>query len=389
MEGPAQVSTAREVSPTVNLLYSEVEEDLRTQVRALLADRCPPEALLARVETDSVHDPALWRLLADGIGVAGLSVPEELGGAGATWSETALVLEELGRAAAPVPYLGSSVLATAALLAAGDTRILPAVASGQRIAALAVPFAIWPGYGLPGSVRETGGRLDGTVPGVADALAADVLLVPATGPDGPGLYAVELSCAGRAVDRRSVTSLDLTRPLADVVLMSAPATAVAVGADAERAVEQALVTGAALLPSEQLGVAQWCLDTTVAYVKERHQFGRPIGSFQAVKHRLADLWVLVAQARAVARNAAAALSADSVTMRTEVAVAQAFSSEAVVEVAEEALQLHGGIGFTWEHPVHLYLKRAKSTALALGTADRHRAALGSLADLPGAVTTRP
>ncbi|MFF8017849.1 acyl-CoA dehydrogenase family protein [Streptomyces sp. NPDC007929] len=380
MEGPAQVSTAPE-TPVLDLLYSDVEDDLRTQVRALLADHCPPAALLAAVEGEDLHDTALWQALARKLGVAGLSVPEELGGAGASWNETALVLEELGRAAAPVPYLGSSVLATAALLAVGDTRLLPEVAAGRRIACLAVPFASWPGGVFPDTIR-TG---PGTVSGVADALAADVLLVPSTGPDGPALHAVDLSGTGSTVTRQAVTSLDLTRPLADIVLRSAPALPLAQGADAERALRQALVAGAALLSSEQLGVAEWCLSTTVAYTKERHQFARPIGSFQAVKHRLADLWVLVTLARAVARNAAAALSANTATAATEAALAQAFVSDAAVKVAEEALQLHGGIGFTWEHPVHLYLKRAKSTALALGTADRHRFALGGLAGLPGAV----
>ncbi|MFD7408645.1 acyl-CoA dehydrogenase family protein [Streptomyces sp. NPDC059866] len=369
----------------LDLLHSDVEEELRTQLRGLLRDRCGADGLLARVETDEVHDTALWQALTQELGIAGLSVPEELGGAGATWRETALVLEELGRAVAPVPYLGSSVLATAALLAAGDTRIVKDVAAGHRVAALAVPFVTAPDGELPGSVRAGDGTVRGMVRGVADALAADVLLVPAAGPDGVRrLQAVDVAAAGRSLRRNPVTSLDLTRPLADIHLWDAPCATVAVGPAAERAVRQALVAGAALLASEQLGVADWCLSTTVAYVKERHQFARPIGSFQAVKHRLADMWVLVTQARAVARNAAVALAAGSATAPTEAALAQAFLSEAVVQVAEEALQLHGGIGFTWEHPMHLYLKRAKSTALALGTADRHRVGLAGLVDLPPA-----
>ncbi|MFI2760676.1 acyl-CoA dehydrogenase family protein [Streptomyces echinatus] len=366
------------------LLYSDIEEELRTQVRALLADRCPPQHLLTRVETDQVHDPKLWHALARELGVTALSVPEELGGAGATWRETALVLEELGRAAAPVPYLGSSVLATAALLAAQDTELLPAVASGERIATLAVPFSTWPQAAYPGTVHTAArdGLLSGTVTSVADALSADILLVPATGPDGPALHAVDVTAAGDTVTRRAVVSLDLTRPLADLELRSAPGTVLATGEDAERVLRQALTAGAALLASEQLGVAEWCLATTIAYVKDRHQFGRPVGSFQAVKHRLADMWIAVTQARAMARNAVAALADASPQPALETALAQAYASETVVMVAEAALQLHGGIGFTWEHPVHLYLKRAKSTAIALGTADRHRAALARLADLP-------
>ncbi len=143
-----------------------------------------------------------------------------------------------------------------------------------------------------------------------------------------------------------------------------------------------LTVGAAILASEQLGVAQWCLDTTVDYLKTRHQFGRPVGSFQGLKHRLAELWVAVTQARAVARNAAGCVAEGDPDAPIAVAVAQAHCSGVAVRAAEECVQMHGGIGFTWEHPAHLYLKRAKSDAIALGTPDRHRATLARLVDLP-------
>ena len=369
-------------SADTGLLYSDVEDDLRKELRTLLTDRCPSADLPARVETEQPHDTGLWTALAAELGVTGLPVPMERGGAGAGWRETAVVLEELGRAAAPVPYLASSVLATAALLAAGDDRLLPEIASGGRIAALAVPFSSPPDLPFPDAVTYADGGLSGTVTSVAGARSADLLLVPASGGDGPGLYAVDTAAAGHTVRRTARCSLDLTRPLADVALHAPPATALATGDEAGRLLRRALTTGAALLASEQLGVAQWCLSTTVAYVQERHQFARPVGSFQAVKHRLADLWALVMQARAVARHAAAALDSGAADLALEAALAKAFVSEVVVEAAETALQLHGGIGFTWEHPVHLYLKRAKSSALALGTADRHRAALAHLVDLP-------
>ncbi|GAA3754097.1 hypothetical protein HDA32_004375 [Spinactinospora alkalitolerans] len=369
----------------LNLLYTEVEEDLRASVRSLLADKCAWDAVLARVENEAgdVADKALWRDLAE-MGVTGLPVPEERGGAGVTLRETAVVAEELGRAAAPVPFLGSAVLATAALLALGDDaeaaagETLAALASGERDAALVVPLATEPDAAFPEAVRADGGALTGEVRGVVDALTADVLVVPATGPDGPGLYLVE---AGDAV-RTPVVSLDLTRPLAAVELRSAPARALAVGKKAETAVQSALVTGAALLSAEQLGVAEWALDTTVAYLKTRTQFGRPVGSFQALKHRLADLWVAISQARAVVRNAADAVATDSPEAPLAAALAQAFVSGVAVKAAEEAVQLHGGIGFTWEHPAHLYLKRAKSAAIALGTADRHRLTIARLVELP-------
>ena len=179
-----------------------------------------------------------------------------------------------------------------------------------------------------------------------------------------------------AASRAPVSSLDMTRPLCDVRVAAARGRLIAGSAQGDAAVRGALRLGAALLAAEQLGVAQWCLDTTVDYVRDRYQFGRPVGSFQAVKHRLADLWVAVTEARAVARYAATAPDDD-----TAVAMAQAYCGPVAVRAAEECVQLHGGIGFTWEHPAHLYLKRAKSAAIAFGTAGAHRAALAELANL--------
>ncbi len=227
---------------------------------------------------------------------------------------------------------------------------------------------------------DASGALTGAVNGVGDARIADLLLVPATEPDGgPALYAVELPSAG--AELTPVVSLDSTRPLTDLVLSAVPGRRLAAGAPAAAALGAALRTGAALLASEQLGTADWALATTVAYVKERHQFGRAIGSFQAVKHRLADLWVSVAQLRAVALAAADSLATGSSEAGLNAALAQAFASPVAVTAAEEAVQLHGGIGFTWEHPAHLYLKRAKSASIALGTADRHRAAIAGMVGL--------
>ncbi|MGW0805762.1 acyl-CoA dehydrogenase family protein [Nonomuraea sp. NPDC002799] len=357
----------------MTLLYSEVEEELRSAVRGLLADRCPPAAVLKRIESEphrrelldsanSVYDLDLWKTLAGEIGVAGLLVPEEHGGAGASAREAAVVLEELGRAVAPVPFFTSSVMATLALLPTGDA-LLGELAEGRKAAALAVSFAAsayQPSRGA--SVRVEGGRLSGSVTGVAGADVADVLLAPVDGT----LYAVE----GASVE--VVPSLDLTRPVATITFSGAEARPVGACDVAE-----VLRSSAGLLASEQLGVAEWCLDTTLAYVRERHQFARPIGSFQAIKHRLADLWLDVVRARAAARGAADDPSPISV------AVAQSWNAGVAVRVAEEALQLHGGIGMTWEHPIHLYLKRAKATEIALGTPGDHRAALGSLAGVPG------
>jgi alkylation response protein AidB-like acyl-CoA dehydrogenase len=384
-----------------DLRYQEAEEDLRSAVRDLLDDKSPWPAVLARTESDEPNDAALWHSLAADLGCAGLLIPESYGGAGAGYREAAVVAEETGRAVAPVPYLGSAVVATAALLAAGDDELLAGLAEGRLTAALAVEFARMPpasvpaargagGTGLGTGVRvgaaqpgdpEGQARLAGTVTGVADALLADVLLVPADGVPF-GLYAVDASAPG--VGRAAVVSLDATRPLCDLALDSAPARAVATGEAAAQAVASALAAGAAVLASEQLGVAQRCLDMTVAYLKERRQFARPIGSFQALKHRVADVWIQVTQARAAARYAAACLADGDPDTPVAIALAKAACGDAAVHAAQECVQMHGGIGFTWEHPAHLLLKRAKSGAMAFGTPDRHRAALARLVDLPAA-----
>ncbi|WP_405784632.1 acyl-CoA/acyl-ACP dehydrogenase [Streptomyces sp. NBC_01378] len=358
-----------------DLLYTEEEEALRSAVRDLLAAHCDAASVLARVETDEPHDRALWKSLAEGMGLAGLLIPEELGGQGATHREVAVVLEELGRSVAPVPYLTSAVVATEALLdCAGDeaSELLGALASGRTVGVLAVPLPAAPGQAFNG-VREEGGRLQGRVTGVADAAAADVLLVPTSS----GLYAVDVTDDGVTVEAR--TSLDPTRPVATVTFAGARARVLT--DNAVPAVRRALRAGAGLLASEQLGLAEWCLTETVRYTRERHQFNRPVGSFQALKHRLAQVWLEVVGVRAAARSAADTLAAGSDDADVAVAVAQAYAGPATVHAAEEALQLHGGIGMTWEHPVHLYLKRAKADSIALGSAGRHREELAELVDL--------
>jgi len=352
-----------------DLLYSEEEEALRSAVRDLLADHCDAPGVIARTESDTPHDLAAWKALTDGMGLAGLLVPEAQGGQGATHREVAVVLEELGRAVAPVPYLTSAVVATEALLETGDEALLAELAAGRKIGALAVALNVAVG-GAYKVVRYEGGALHGELTGVADATVADVLLVPA---DDGGLYAVDAADA-------TVTpqvSFDLTRPLATVTLDGAPGRLLG---DAEPAVRRALRAGAGLLASEQLGAADWLLTETVRYLKERKQFNRPVGGFQALKHRLAQLWLEIVNLRAAARNAADAL-ATGTDADVAVAVAQAYAAPVAVHAAEEALQLHAGIGMTWEHPIHLYLKRAKSDSIAYGTAGVHREALAALVDL--------
>ncbi|MFG3344030.1 acyl-CoA dehydrogenase family protein [Streptomyces sp. NPDC048018] len=359
-----------EPTPTADLLYSDTEDELRAAVRSLLADRADARTVLGRIEADRPYVPGLWEALGGGIGAAGLLVPEKLGGQGAGHREAAVVLEELGRAVTPVPFLTSAVVATETLLALGAdggpaAELLAALAGGGTVAVLAVPLSTAP---------AASGVRSGPVPAVADAVAADVLLVPRA----DGLYAVP---AAEAVITPQ-SSLDLTRPLAVVDADGAAGTRLA-GADASAAaVRRGLLTGAGLLASEQLGIAEWCLEETVRHTRERHQFNRPIGSFQALKHRMAQLWLELVGARAAARAAADALATGAPDAELTVAVAQSYCAKTAVHAAEECVQLHGGIGMTWEHPAHLALKRAKSDQTALGSAGRHQDAIAAMVDLP-------
>ena len=374
-----------------DLLYSDAERALSDALASLLADRGGLDTALTRTESAQTYDDKLWQAVAADLGCAGLLIPERDGGAGASYREAAVAAEVLGSHVAPVPFLGSAVVATSALLsiAEGTAGLLAKMADGSMTAALAVPFSSAPGSGFPASVRVAGprpgdaatgvARLRGMVAGVADALPAGVLLVPADGVPN-GLYLVDMAAEG--VAKAPVTSLDMTRQLCDLSFDDAPATLIASGPGAERALDAAMAAGAGILAAEQTGLAQRCLDMTVAYVKERKQFARPVGSFQGLKHRLADLWVSVTQARAASRYAAACLATGSTDTKVAVALAKAYCSDVAVQAAQECVQMHGGIGFTWEHPAHLLLKRAKADSIAFGTADAHRAALASLVNLP-------
>jgi alkylation response protein AidB-like acyl-CoA dehydrogenase len=377
-----------------DLLYSDTERALSDALASLLADRGGLDKALARIESAQTYDDKLWQAVGADLGCAGLLIPEQDGGAGASYREAAAAAEVLGSFVAPVPFLGSAVVATTALLSAGSQGdLLATMAGGGVTAALAVPFATAPGAAYPTSVRVAGARpgdatagvarLRGMVAGVADALPAGVLLIPADGVP-QALYLVDMAAEG--VAKAPVTSLDMTRQLCDLSFDDTPATLIASGQAASRALEAALAAGAGILAAEQTGLAQRCLDMTVAYVKERKQFGRPVGSFQGLKHRLADLWVSVTQARAASRYAAACLATGALSdpgdAKVAVALAKAYCSEVAVQAAQECVQMHGGIGFTWEHTAHLFLKRAKADSIAFGTADAHRAELAALVNLP-------
>ncbi|TQS26626.1 acyl-CoA dehydrogenase family protein [Microbispora sp. KK1-11] len=355
------------------MFTTEEQEELRRTVRALL-ERNPP----ARPGPDATpeYDETVWRLLADQVGAFGLAVPEEHGGAGFSYAEAHVVCEELGRALAAVPYLGSAVLTADALLTCGATADLPGIADGTRVGALAwAERGTWDPEAIRARVAD--GRLTGVKEHVLDGARADLFLVPAATPEGGlGVYAVEPAARNMmdgGVRIEPLVTLDRTRPQARVVFDGAPARLLT--ADGHRALERLLAVAATALSAEQLGGASRCLEMTLEYVKTREQFGRPIGSFQAVKHRLADLYVLVESARSVSYDAARALAEDAADLPVRAAAAQAYCAEAFSTVAADTIQLHGGIGFTWEHEAHLYFKRAHSAAKLFGDAAWHRARL--------------
>ncbi|MDV6247483.1 acyl-CoA dehydrogenase family protein [Rhodococcus opacus] len=361
-----------------DLLYSELEQELRNGVVDVMSSKAKWSDILARTESDNTVDTDLWRTLVQEVGLAGLPVSEEAGGAGASWREVAVVLEELGKAAAPVPYLGSAVTGTALLMALQSSELLAKTATGETAVSLAVPVDVCPwaptsNEALTVVTADEQGRLTGTILSVSDALGADILLVPV----GETVYAVEAGHASIV----PVTSLDMTRQLADITFDSADAEVIATGTSVGTAIASALTISAAMLASEQLGLAEKCLAMTVEYLKERRQFGRVLGSYQALKHRLADLWVEVTQARAVARYAAGCAANDSPDLPVASVLAHSLCSTVALNAAQECIQLHGGIGFTWEHPAHLYLKRAKASMLMFGGPDAHRARLGELVDI--------
>lgn len=348
----------------LDLLLNDVETDLRGTVRDLLAARCEPQQVTSMYDGDRTVVAPLWKALATDLGLAGLLVPEELSGAGASAREAAAVLEELGRAVAPVPFLTSAVIATTALLPSRSP-LLGELASCARTGVLVLPWSTSPWVGVPALAGGTG-----TVTSVAGALEADLLLVPVRTGDTVALHAVPADAAVVT----PVVSLDMSRQLADVRVRDAGEVVLA---DAGPAIRHALAVGAALLAAEQVGLARWSLEATVGYLKVRKQFGRVVGGFQALKHRLADLFADVESAGAAA-YAAAVVGAHSDDLAVATAVAQSYCADVAVRAAEEAIQLHGGVGMTWEHPAHLYLKRAKADRIALGTPGAHRDRLGEL-----------
>ncbi|MCW2667688.1 MAG: acyl-CoA dehydrogenase protein [Frankiales bacterium] len=353
------------------------QEQLRSSVRRFFADHVDEPAVRRLADSDSGVDADLHARLAGALGVHGLAVPEEHGGSGAGWVEVALVAEEAGRCLYGGPYLSTAVLSVAALLASDDRRALPGVADGTTVAALAFveQDRSWDAGGTTMRAVPSGDgwALTGQKRFVVDGHVADLLLVTAGTDDGVALFAVEGQAPG--VTREQHATLDRTRRLAAVRLDGAPG--VLIG-DGLRAVDAAVTAGCVALAAEQLGGAQRLLELSTGFALDREQFGRPIGGFQAIKHLLADVLIGVESARSLAHHAAWALTAGRPEAASLAHTAQSYCSELFLSAARTTIQVHGGTGFTWEHPAHLYYRRAKSDELLLGTPAEHRAALADL-----------
>lgn len=372
-------------------VFAEEQIELRKTVAQLLAKRADAAALRKTLESGEAFDRGLWDVLCQQVGVAALAIPEEFGGFGATLVEQHLVLEELGAALTPSPMFGSAVLAAQAILATGNDeaceRLLPGIAEGSSIAALCWvgPEGHWRSDDVACTAAGSdadGYTVSGTAHYVLDGAHADVLIVAAAveGSDGViGLFEVDPAAGG--VARRQLPTMDLTRPMSLVEFDSAPAVRLTVD-DATAALEKVRTIAIVALSAEQVGAAERCMQMTVDYSKDRVQFGRAIGSFQALKHRMADLYFLVETARSASYAAVHSLSEGLPTAAADALVAKAYCSEALLAVTGDAIQLHGGIAITWEHDAHLFFKRAHGSAQLLGQPEEFFKEMETLAGLP-------
>jgi alkylation response protein AidB-like acyl-CoA dehydrogenase len=362
--------------------FSAEHDALRDAVRRLLTERSPETEVRRLMETEQGYDPAVWSLMARQIGLQGLALPEKYGGSGAGFVDLQIVFEEMGRALLCAPYLSTVVLAANALLTSGDeaacAEYLPAIAEGATIATLAVTetSGSWRAEDVAlaaESAGEGGYRLTGEKLFVLDGHVADLLLVVARTAAGPSLFAVDAAAEG--LTREAMGTLDATRKQSHLVFASTPARLIGEDGGAARPLEQTMDLAAAALAAEQAGGARRVLEMAVDYAKVREQFGRPIGSFQAIKHKCADMLLEVESSTSAAYAVGWAIDSGSDEVPVLASLAKAYCSEAYTHCTAENIQIHGGIGFTWEHPAHLYFKRAKSTEILFGTPRQHRALL--------------
>jgi alkylation response protein AidB-like acyl-CoA dehydrogenase len=351
--------------------------DLRRAVADLLARRWPESEVRRLMATETGYEPAPWAELA-AMGLLGLAIPERYGGAGAGATELAVTAEQMGRALLCAPYLSTAVLVPHLLLALADdaecARVLPRIAAGELIATVA--FAE-PGSALPPQHPVTAAArsaadwlLDGEKTHVLDARAAEIFYVYAETDSGTAIFAVERDAPGLGVS--ALETVDQTRKQGALTLSGTPGRLVGAASAGEAALRDALDRAAVALIAEQAGGAMHVMEMAADYARTRFQFGRAIGSFQAVKHMCVDMALEAQSALSAARHVAAAFDAVEPDRLTDLALAQGYCSEAYVTVAAAAIQVHGGIGFTWEHPAHLYLRRARTDAQILGEPAWHR-----------------
>jgi alkylation response protein AidB-like acyl-CoA dehydrogenase len=352
----------------MNFDFSDDMKQLRDHARKFLTEHCPPKTARQVLEGAAPYDRPLWQKLAE-MGWLGAAVPEEFGGAGLGYEGLCVLAEELGQALAPVPFASSVYLATEAIVLAGTEAQrraqLPVLAAGTRIGC----FALAEGLGNPSPKRlassVAGGKLSGTKWPIADGGIADLAVVAALENGKPGLFLVDLNGAG--VARETVDTVDPSRNHAKLVFTKAPAERLNDAGDGWGLVRRLLDRAAILIAFEQIGGAQACLDMAKTHALERYAFGRPIGSFQAIKHKLADVYIATELARSNAYYGAWALATDAAELPLAAATARVAATQAFHLASKENIQTHGGMGFTWELDCHLYYRRSKHLALTLGS----------------------
>jgi len=367
----------------VNFAFSEEQDQLRDAVRKFLEAKSPESEVRRLMETTEGYDPAVWSQMANELGLQSLHIPEAYGGQGFTWVELGIVLEEMGRALLCAPYFSTVVLAADAILNAGSeeqrSALLPGIASGETIATLAFtePNGKWDAAGitLEAAASGDGAKLTGTKMFVLDGHTADLIVVVAraagsSGEDGISFYTVAGDATG--LTRTPLATMDQTRKQAKLDFDEVEAQLLGTAGAGWAALSKTLDQAAVGLSNEMVGGGQFVLDESVQYAKDRVQFGRPIGSFQAIKHKCADMLLEIESAKSAAYYAAWAAAEDNDELPVVASLAKAYCSDAYFHAAAENIQIHGGIGFTWEHNAHLYFKRAKSSEILLGDATYHR-----------------
>jgi alkylation response protein AidB-like acyl-CoA dehydrogenase len=367
----------------MNFAFSEEQEQLRDAVRRFMETKSPSAEIRRLMETTEGYDTAVWAQMANELGLQGLAIPEEYGGQGFTFIELGIVLEEMGRVLLCAPYFSSVVLAANAILNAGTdaqkSELLPGIAAGETIAALAFtePNGKWDAAGITMEAAGSGDAytLSGTKMFVLDGHTANTIVVVArqagtSGEDGIGFFVVDGDAAG--LTRTALATMDQTRKQARLDFDGVAATPLGEVGAGWPALSKTLDQAAVAMANESIGGAQKCLEMAVEYAKVRVQFGRPIGSFQAIKHKCADMLLEVESGKSAAYYAAWAAAEDNEELPVVASLAKAYVSDAYFHAAAENIQIHGGIGFTWEHDAHLYFKRAKSSEILLGDATYHR-----------------